>query len=248
MRFTRIMEDVTSDSDETSQEDVFNFLKDVVIDSASGAFKGAVNTVSDVVDGVGKLASGDYKGAVDVTARRLQNMVTGTVTMVESGVKLTGAVADSAVSGKTFITEENKAHLTNICTAGIYATIGSSLISDDSADVPSADSCPQGDACSISGVENGVFNGDSWDLQELIKAGEVDGTEHISDVDRSDAARAEFLNLHGISDTEGWEVHHVVPISEGGADDPSNMVLIDPEEHDEITKAHAEFYEWHKGK
>ncbi len=218
------------------------------MDSVSGAIQGGINTISDVVDGVEKLASSDYKGAVNVTSKRLQNMVIGTVTMVESGVKLTGAVADSVVSGKTFITEENKAHLTNLCTAGIYATIGSSLISDDNADVPSGDFCPQGDACSISGVENGVFNGDSGDLNGLIKAGELDGTEHISDVERSDAARAEFLNLHGISDTEGWEVHHVVPLSEGGADDPSNMVLIDPDEHDKITKAHAEFYEWHKGK
>ena len=32
------------------------------------------------------------------------------------------------------------------------------------------------------------------------------------------------------------------------ADDPGNMILIDPKDHDEITKSHAEFYEWHKAK
>lgn len=36
------------------------------------------------------------------------------------------------------------------------------------------------------------------------------------------------------------------PLSEGGADAPENMVLIDPEDHAEVTAAHARLYDWRK--
>lgn len=41
-------------------------------------------------------------------------------------------------------------------------------------------------------------------------------------------------------------VHHIQPLCEGGADDPSNMVLIDPDNHAKITSAHQEYYGWEK--
>ena len=40
-------------------------------------------------------------------------------------------------------------------------------------------------------------------------------------------------------------MHHVKPVSMGGMDVPENMVLIDPEDHQTITNAHAEYYGWH---
>ena len=45
---------------------------------------------------------------------------------------------------------------------------------------------------------------------------------------------------------EGYEVHHIVPLSEGGADTPENMILVKEDLHDEITAAHSKFYDWRK--
>ena len=51
--------------------------------------------------------------------------------------------------------------------------------------------------------------------------------------------------LHGFDGVpEGYEVHHVVPLSEGGADTPDNMILVSEADHAAITSAHAGFYGW----
>ena len=143
-------------------------------------------------------------------------------------------------------TEKNKARMTAVCQAAVYVAAGGALI-DDSA--PQGDGCAlNGDACSLPGVENGVFVGDGNDLQALIAAGEDPDAAYVStaDVSRDPGVRAEFLDAHGIDDTEGWQVHHVKPVSMGGMDVPENMVLIDPEDHQTITNAHAEYYGWHE--
>lgn len=237
------IEEVKPEGEKTTSGDIVSFATDVVVDSATGVVSGAVNTISDIADGVSKLSEGDFGGAFNIASNRVQNMVKGTIGIVESGVALTSSAAESITTGETFITPENKAHLTNLCRTSIYAGIGSVMLIDDA---PTGSMCPGDDACSLPGVENGVFVGESGDLNTLIKAGEQEGTEHISSVIRSDLARTEFLNSHGITDTDGWEVHHIVPISEGGPDDSHNMVLISPEDHDQITKDQAEFYGWHK--
>lgn len=103
-------------------------------------------------------------------------------------------------------------------------------------------------ACnSFDGVEGGVFDGSEEDLNELSEAEMIEGSEHIDseDIVRDPAVRAEFLASCGYESLpEGYEVHHIIPLSEGGTDDPSNMVLLTKEEHDVITAAHRNFYEW----
>ena len=99
-------------------------------------------------------------------------------------------------------------------------------------------------------ADNGVFDGDEDDLETLTAMGEVEGTEHVDadDYARDMAARDSFLRSHGFDSVpEGYEVHHIVPLSEGGADTPDNMILVSEEDHDAITAAHAEFYGWRKG-
>ena len=67
------------------------------------------------------------------------------------------------------------------------------------------------------------------------------------DENRSLSARNEFLNMHGFTSVpEGYEVHHVVPLCEGGADSPDNMILVTEAQHDFITSAHSSFYGWHR--
>ena len=51
--------------------------------------------------------------------------------------------------------------------------------------------------------------------------------------------------MHGYENTpEGYDVHHIVPVSEGGPDSVDNMVLVSEEEHDRITAAHRAYYGW----
>ena len=102
------------------------------------------------------------------------------------------------------------------------------------------------DVNEFSGVENGMLS-DPSQLNELIAAGEVQGAIHVSAEDevRSETAIKNFLHEHGYTDVPaGYEIHHIVPLSEGGADDPHNMVLLTEEQHDAITTAHRQYYGW----
>ena len=126
------------------------------------------------------------------------------------------------------------------------------LLFDAFSDVPEPDidvEVPDYPVNDIAGVEDGVFVGDEGDLQELSEAGEIDGTDHIDseDIVRDIGLRNEFLESIGYTSLpEGYEVHHVIPLSEGGPDDISNMVLLTEEEHAQITADHAKFYGWNK--
>lgn len=126
---------------------------------------------------------------------------------------------------------------------------GSGTTTDDSA-LPDADGAadllPTTDIDDMPGVEDGMLLDDSPNnLAELAEAGEFHGTHHISEVVRSQDARLDFLAQHDLERIPtGWELHHVVPLSEGGADTPDNMVLLRAEDHDWITTQHRIFYGW----
>ena len=95
--------------------------------------------------------------------------------------------------------------------------------------------------------EDGKFVGDSDDLQSLTALGEVEDSEHINsdEIVRDISARNEFLAMHGYDSVpEGYEVHHIVPLSEGGADSSDNMILVESDDHDKITATHARYYNW----
>ncbi len=127
-------------------------------------------------------------------------------------------------------------------TAAMWHEIG--LLSSEVAPV----NClyPMIDVDNIPYIDNGVYIGDDdYDLQQLISLGELDNTTHYSDIDRNMTAVNDFLNMHGISEHDGYEVHHIVPLSQGGADSPENMVLIPSDLHHKITAAHDAFYGWH---
>ncbi len=84
----------------------------------------------------------------------------------------------------------------------------------------------------------------------MVAAGEVEDAEHIDsdDIVRDIAMRDEFLANFGYEGVpEGYEVHHIIPLSEGGTDSPENMVLLPKEVHDQVTAAHAASYGWYQG-
>ena len=43
----------------------------------------------------------------------------------------------------------------------------------------------------------------------------------------------------------GYELHHIVPISQGGADVVENLILLSEEDHQQVTERHNEVFKWH---
>ncbi len=105
---------------------------------------------------------------------------------------------------------------------------------------------PEIDIDSLDYIDNGVFAGTEADLDQLISMGELDDTEHVQ-VLRDPHMVSAFYLEHNLVPIPGYEVHHIIPLCEGGADTTDNMVLIASDLHDRITAAHSSFYGWHNG-
>lgn len=96
-------------------------------------------------------------------------------------------------------------------------------------------------------IQNGMFIGNESDLNALILAGEAPNSVHIDseDTERSLSVKQAFLEMHGYDSVpEGYEVHHIMPLSEGGSDSIENLLLVSEEDHEKITAAHRQFYGW----
>ena len=62
---------------------------------------------------------------------------------------------------------------------------------------------------------------------------------------RSPAAKREFLRLYGLTRIpKGYQIDHIIPLAEGGADDPANMQLLTIEQHRQKTKREMKKYKW----
>ena len=102
---------------------------------------------------------------------------------------------------------------------------------------------PPVDPDTVPGVIQGVATEDA--IPYISKLGEVDNSVHITDVTRSQGVINAFLAEHGFSKVpNGYEVHHIIPLSENGADHPDNLIIIAEELHQRITNQHARFYNW----
>ena len=199
--------------------------------AAAGLARGVAGTASDCVSVASNICRGNWEKAGKTVVNRIARTATAGISAADAALHLAGSAIDSlGDDNKQFLTRENTARLTQLATVGLAAGMGGMLLDDGGAP-----------------IEDGMFEGDESDLQELIERGEVSGTEHVDaeDIHRSMAARTAFLEENGYDGTpEGYEVHHVVPLCEGGSDTPDNMVLVTEEDHDQITAAHREFYGW----
>lgn len=105
---------------------------------------------------------------------------------------------------------------------------------------------PVNDVDVMVGVKNGMLE-DNSQLGQIIAMGEILGTPHVNSGDevRTESAKLDFLHQHGYTTVPaGYELHHIVPLSQGGADNPQNMILLTHEQHDVVTQAHRHFYGW----
>lgn len=160
----------------------------------------------------------------------------------EAARKFRHGLRDCAVIGGTILVASEA--------VDAIETSGDADLATDYEELPDAsgagDLLPTTDIEDMLGVEDGMLlDNSSNNLAELAEAGEFHGTHHLSEVMRSQEARLDFLAQHDLERIPaGWEIHHVVPLSEGGADTPDNMVLLRAEDHDWITTQHRMFYGW----
>jgi hypothetical protein len=227
-------------------EKIGSFGLQAVSGAVVNTIRGAANTLSDAADAVEALSNKDTGKAGDIFEKRVDLIVNGTKSKVQAAGDLAGEALESCRNpDKTFLTEKNSERLSKVLPAAL-ALAGLSLTDDAEAE-DDADDLPSSAFDGIP-VEHGMFAADEADLQNLIARGEIDGTEHIAEegISRDMAARSEFLRMNGYDEApEGYEVHHVHPLCEGGPDTPDNMILVSEEEHDAITAEHAKFYGWH---
>lgn len=216
---------------------------------------GTLNTAKDALALTNSLVKGDFNQAGEIATRKVKSACNG----IEQSILAAGQVLEQCADciedrKKPFLDAKTSQSLATLATAFIVAdavgAVGVATLGDDvGGDAIDSDNglLPKGSTDSF--TENGVFTGDNSDLEELKQLGEVSDTDHIDsdDIQRDLSARNEFLAQHGFNSVpEGYEVHHIVPLSEGGADTPENMILVKEDLHDEITATHSKFYDWRK--
>ena len=168
----------------------------------------------------------------------------------EAAKKFRHGLRNCAVIGGTILVASEAVDAIEVDGDGGAITVDDSALPTDDDALPDAygttDLLPTIAIDDMPGVEDGMLLDNSPNnLAELAEAGDFQGTHHLSEVMRSQEARLDFLAQHDLERIPaGWEIHHVVPLSEGGADTPDNMVLLRAEDHDWITTQHRMFYGW----
>jgi hypothetical protein len=100
----------------------------------------------------------------------------------------------------------------------------------------------------LKGVENGCLL-DSDLLPKIIEEGKRKGTGNYRKASLRDERKEEttkaFLEKYGYDMLPaGFELHHIVPISQGGADSVKNLIMLSIDDHQIVTAAHKEYFKW----
>lgn len=100
----------------------------------------------------------------------------------------------------------------------------------------------------FSGIEKGCLV-DSELLPMIIEEGKRKGAGNYRKLSQRDERKAEtmkaFLDKYGYEFLPaGFELHHIVPISQDGADSIKNLIMLSLEDHQVVTAAHKEYFKW----
>lgn len=235
----------------------------------SATLRGTASTLQTVNQALDKASRKDWDGLEELATSKFEQVGRSLEEKLQLAVQLEEeATACLEDRKRPFLTKENAKRIAGVISlGGIVAggiAVSDALDGDVAADTDVAtdmlavlddsDGIDTGPVTYAHGglsltVNNGVFDGDASDLETLTTMGQVEGTEHMDaeDTVRDTGVRDRFLRSHGFESVpEGYEVHHIVPLCEGGADSPENMILIREEEHAVITAAHARYYGWHQ--
>ena len=232
-------------------------ITQVGIGAGVGLIKGVGSTAVDACKVVDRAVHQDWEGSLDIVGQRIERTVYGVGSALQSTVEL----IEDLESDRDFLRQENVNKMTQVASLGLAVGLGSNLFSDNGADTyEGTDAVAMSDTEQLTdtqmaanfglpaqAIDNGMFIGNEADLQALIEAGQDPEAVHVDaeDIHRNMSVRNEFLAMHGYDSVpEGYEVHHVQPLSEGGPDTVENMILIDEASHDQITAAHQNYYQW----
>lgn len=231
----------------------------VAFGAGASLIAGASATAVDACRVVDRLAKQDWEGSLQIVGERAERTVLGAAAAFDNGLAL---LEDLAEPQGDFLREENIRRMTSVASLGMASVVGVSLFEGDGGpdgSVSGADADFDADGApsdtvlaanfglSPDAVENGVFVGDESDLTALIEAGQDPNAVHLDaeSITRDIGVRDAYLAAHGYDSVpEGFEVHHVLPLCEGGADSPDNMILVSESDHDRITAAHRAYYGW----
>lgn len=112
---------IKSTSDDSRFSDALDFFGDVAKGTAQGVVSGICGTAGDLIEGCTHVAKGEFGKAGRIAARRAAGVVAGAVNVVESSVGLAASGADALLHDRDFLTEKNKARMTAVCQAAVYA-------------------------------------------------------------------------------------------------------------------------------
>lgn len=216
-----------------------------------GAVKNMVGTARDLYDAA---RDRDVERACNVVAERAVRGVKGVCSFTGASARLIGNMAEKHNAGQEVFDDDTVEQLIKVgaCVGTIVVmgeTAGLLFGDDHDVRISEAGLLPETPVDDIDGVENGVLI-DHDGLDDIIREGNLTGTEHLEagEYVRNIGVRDAFLHSHGFSEVpEGYDVHHIVPLCEGGADSPDNMVLVSKFDHAQATAAQAAHYGWHRG-
>ena len=216
---------------------------------------------------VGKaVVNRDVDAVADIAKRKAEGVISGAKVLAVESACLGRDVCNNYLHGRELVDDRSKARIIRLGSAissiMLAGHIVQEFVFDDDGGMEAGDgtACNAGaygygyvhgfvpavDVDELPGVENGMLV-DGSSLDNIIGMGEVPDSYHLdsSQYVRDLSARSAFLQQHGLySVPAGYEVHHIIPLCQGGADTPDNMILLSAEEHAKVTAAHSAYYGW----
>lgn len=208
----------------------------------------------------------DVDAAADIAKRKAEGIISGAKLLAVESACLGRDVCTNYLADRELVDEHSKERIIRLgAVAGSVMLTGhlvQGFVFDDDGGMEAGDgtACNAGaygygyvhgfvpavDVDELPGVENGMLV-DGSSLDDIIGMGEVPESHHLdsSQYVRDLSARSAFLQQHGLESVPpGYEVHHIIPLCQGGADTPDNMILLSAEEHARVTAAHSAYYGW----
>ncbi len=216
---------------------------------------------------VGKaVVNRDVDAVADIAKRKAEGVISGAKVLAVESACLGRDVCNNYLHDRELVDDRSKERIIRLGSAissiMLAGHIVQGFVFDDDGGMEAGDgtACNAGsygygyvhgfvpavDVDELPGVENGMLV-DGSSLDNIIGMGEVPDSYHLdsSQYVRDLSARSAFLQQHGLDSVPaGYEVHHIIPLCQGGADTPDNMILLSAEEHARVTAAHSAYYGW----